>query len=118
MSPTAAATEASTRVRQANAATKAHIAALPKDRGMEAVARLLRHGDVEGPLGSMPVRALLMSVRCLGDKHAGRFLLGLSAFEVSRVRRLGVRKRLRLATDLEHGARVVRYERQRKERPR
>lgn len=92
-------------VRYTNAQTCDDLRALPYADGCRAVARLLRHGDMDGPLGSLPIWRLLKAIRWMGDARAGRVMviMGAESARAPRrtVRRLTVRQRHLIARALE-----------------
>lgn len=96
-------------VRTTNAGAFKDLKAKPRHEALQAVADLLRHGDMEGPAGSMQVYRTLTAIRHVDEVKASRLLVAAQVFDPARsLRRLSVRQRHRLAEALEVAAAEVR----------
>lgn len=82
-----------------------------KADGLTEIASILRHGDLDGPLGAIRVRRLLLSVPWVGHDHARRILEQGQVFADRPLRRLSVRQTHLLAGALDAAAKRARARR-------
>jgi hypothetical protein len=92
-------------VRISNALTIAAIRRLrPKEKGLRAAARILRSGDMDGPLGAMSVRRLTLAPYYVNDHAAEALLKAAHIFSDKPLRRLSERQREALAAAMTEAA--------------
>ncbi|HZA18955.1 MAG TPA: hypothetical protein VE645_19095 [Pseudonocardiaceae bacterium] len=89
-------------VRITNARTCKNIRRLSYAKGTTKVARLLHHGDLDGPLGTLPIWRLVTAIRSMGDIRAEELLYRADIQRHRRpLRTLTPRQRRRLALELD-----------------
>lgn len=96
-------------VRITNAETSKRLAKAPcKADGLEAAAELLRHTGMDEPLGTMPIRRFLGSIRGVGDSVRSELMRRTGVYDDRPLRRLSLRQRLTLAELMDEGAAAAR----------
>lgn len=97
-----AAAMSATRVRSANAKTIKEIRGAAYMEGLAIVADMLRHGDMDSPLGAIPIWRLVQSIKWMGDHRTEQVLSAADVFRPNRpLRRLTERQRHLLAGALD-----------------
>lgn len=89
------------RIRTSNARTLKEIRGVSYVEGLALVADILRHGDVDGPLGVVPAWRLVTSISSVGEERAETIFANVDITRVRRpLRRMTTRQRHRLADEL------------------
>lgn len=96
-------------VRTTNARTLKEVKSYDHAEGLGVVADMLRHADMDRPIGTLPVWRLLTAIRGVGELRAEEALEAADVFRMRRpLRRLTTRQRHRLAAALDEMAAATR----------